>query len=124
VGDVADSPDILDARARIVVDDYFASAAQFDPGLLQTQSPGVGEAAQCQHDLVGDENFATAQRRVQTVVAPVDLLEDRLAENADALGPHGFMQHTPQIHVEATQYLLAAIDQRSLDTESVKDVSE
>ena len=47
-----------------------------------------------------------------------------VAEDADALLLHGLVQHAPQIHVEALQDLLAAIDQRRLDAEAVEDVGE
>ena len=47
-----------------------------------------------------------------------------VAKDADTLLRHGLVQHAPQIHVEALQDFLAAIDQRRLDAEAVKDVGE
>ncbi len=34
------------------------------------------------------------------------------------------MQHAPQIHVETAEDLLAAIDQRGVDTQTMEDVGE
>ena len=58
------------------------------------------------------------------VGALLDPVEYLVAEDSDALLLHRLVQHAPEIHVEAAEDLLAAIDQRRVDAEAVKDVGE
>ena len=57
-------------------------------------------------------------------LALLDLLEDGVAEDADAFALHVLVQHAPEVHVEALQDFHAAVDQRRLDAEAVEDVGE
>ena len=47
-----------------------------------------------------------------------------MTENFYPLPFHRVVQHAPQVHIEAREDLLAAIDQRGVDAEAMKDVGE
>jgi hypothetical protein len=91
----------------------------FDACGLETQTVGVGIAAQRQHDLIGDQRLAVEVCATQAAIgAALDLLEDLVAQDADALFLHRRMQAAAHVHVEPRQDLLAAVDQRGVNAQT------
>src|SRR5690606_14493689 len=98
VRDISDGPYVVYVRPRIVVDEDLPLHPGLDACRLQSQVLGIGDAPDGQHDPV--EGFDTPRYQMRGEAAIGLLLhhlDDILADDADALGLHRFMQSSAQI---------------------------
>ena len=124
-GDVADGENVFDVGPRELVDDDLALGTDRDTGRLKPEPLGVRLTSECQHHLVGRQHLPVGQMRVEAAIpAFLDPVEDRVAQDADTLLLHGLVQRPPQVHVEASEDLAAAVYQRRLDAQAMEDVGE
>src|SRR5690606_30465951 len=125
IGHIAERIDVIDIRARILVDKNLTACACRDASSLQAEPFCIGLTPERQHELADIEDFTTGKLNVKRpIFAFVDAMSDRMEDDTDTLLFHRLVEAAPHIHVETAQYLLPAVDQCRLASQAVKDVGE
>src|SRR5262249_55599873 len=123
IGHIANCPDVPDIGARIVVDEDFTQLAYGNSCGFEPQLFRIRYATKRDHHLVVGNHLAALEARIETAVrAPLDCRENLVAKDTDTLLLHGFMQHSPEIHVETLEDFLAPVYQRRPGAEPMKDI--
>src|SRR5262249_18493622 len=124
VSDIADRMDIVDARARILIDFHRIMRSQLDADLFEIKAQDIGDAAGGVHDLAGAEDSIVIAGDAHAGSRALDLGDIAAQTEFDPLLLHLGGQMIAQIVIEAAQDLLAAIDQYGLDAKVVEDAGE
>src|SRR5262249_37880411 len=101
-----------------------AGHAELDTGGFEPEALDVRPPARGEHDLIDNDLVVAGKRHAQPVIHLLDALDDLLGDDLDSALLHLGAQMSTQIVIEATQDVVAAIDQRHLRAEAIEDAGK